>query len=65
MEMEWVKIFEASEELQVELARQLLERIEINSVIFNKQDRVYKFGGIELYVHRDNAILAKQALKDI
>jgi hypothetical protein len=65
MEKEWVKIFEASEELQVELARQLLERIEIDSVIFNKQDRVYKFGGIELYVHRDNAILAKQALKDI
>ena len=65
MEKEWVKIFEASEELQVELARQLLERVEIDSVIFNKQDRVYKFGGIELYVHRDNAILAKQALKDM
>jgi len=65
MEKEWVKIFEASEELQVELARQLLERIEIDSVIFNKQDRVYKFGGIELYVHRDNAIHAKQALKDM
>jgi hypothetical protein len=65
MEKEWVKIYEASEELQTELARQTLERIEIDSVIINKQDRTYKFGGIELYVHRDNAIRAKQALKDI
>ncbi len=65
MEKEWVLIFEGSDELQVEFARQELERNDIDSVIINKQDRVYKFGGIELYVHRDNAIRAKQALKEM
>ena len=64
MEKEWVKIFVALDELQIEFARQELERWEIDSVIVNKQDRIYKFGHLELYVHRDNAIRAKQILKD-
>jgi hypothetical protein len=64
VEKEWVKIFVAQDELQIEFARQELERWEIDSVIVNKQDRVYKFGHMELYVHRDNAIRAKQLLKD-
>ena len=64
MEKEWVKIFVALDELQIEFARQELERWEIDSVVVNKQDRVYKFGQLELYVHRDNAIRAKQILKD-
>ena len=59
-----MKIFVALDELQIEFARQELERWEIDSVIVNKQDRVYKFGHLELYVHRDNAIRAKQILKD-
>jgi hypothetical protein len=65
MEKEWVKIFEAPDELQIEMARQVLERIEIDSVIINKKDRAYGFGQMELFVHRDNAIRAKQALKDL
>jgi hypothetical protein len=64
MEKEWVKIFQAPQELQVELARQALESVEIPSVTINKRDRTYGFGDIELYVHRDNAILAKLTLKD-
>jgi hypothetical protein len=64
MEKEWVKIFVSLDELQIEFARQELERWEIDSVIVNKQDRAYKFGHIELFVHRDNAIRAKQILKD-
>lgn len=64
MEKEWVKIFEAPEELQIEIARQALEEKDIDSVIINKKDRVYRIGEIELYVHRDNVIRAKQTLKD-
>ena len=64
MEKEWVEIFVALDEIQIEFARQELERWEIEAVVVNKQDRVYKFGQIELYVHRDNAIRAKQILKD-
>ena len=65
MGTEWVKVFEAPEELNIELARQLLKEIEIDSVIINKKDRLYKIGDIELYVHRDNVIRAKQALKEL
>jgi hypothetical protein len=65
MEKEWVKVFVAFDELKVELARQVLEEFEIDAVIINKQDRTYKFGDFELYVHRDNAIRAKQALKEL
>jgi hypothetical protein len=64
MEKEWVIIFESMDTLQVEMARQALERVEIDSVIFNKKDRTYGFGGLELYIHRDHAIRAKQILKD-
>jgi hypothetical protein len=64
MEKEWVKIFEAPDELQIEIAREALEAIEIYSVIINKKDRIYRIGDIELYVHRDNVIRAKQTLKD-
>jgi len=65
MEKEWVKVFESVDELKIELARQLLEVIEIDSVVINKMDRTYRFGDIELYVHRDNVIRAKQALKEL
>lgn len=64
MEKEWVIIYEVMDELKIEFARQELERWEIDSVVVNKQDREYKFGHLELYVHRDNAIRAKQILKD-
>jgi hypothetical protein len=65
MEKEWVKIFEAPEELQIEIAHQILQENKIDSVIINKKDRVYKIGDLELYVHRDNALRAKQFLKDL
>jgi hypothetical protein len=64
MEKEWVIIFESMDTLQVEMARQALERMDIDSVIFNKKDSTYGFGGLELYVHRDYVIRAKQILKD-
>jgi hypothetical protein len=64
MEKEWVEIFGSLDALQVEMARQALERMEIDSVVINKKDSTYGFGAIELYVHRDNVIRAKQILKD-
>ncbi len=57
-------IFESPDELQVESARQALERVEIDAVTINKKDRAYNFGQIELYIHRDNVIRARQILKD-
>jgi hypothetical protein len=65
MGKEWVRIFEASDELLIEIAQQILEDKEIESAIINKKDSVYKIGEIEVYVHRDNVIRAKQALKEL
>ncbi|TFH38349.1 MAG: hypothetical protein E4G95_03785 [Bacteroidia bacterium] len=64
MENDWVKIFEYADEVKCEMARQLLEDDDIESVVLNKKDRAYGFGELELYVMRDKVILAKQILKE-
>ncbi len=65
MEKEWAKVYETAEDVKIEIARILLEENGIEAVIINKKDRNYRFGEIELYVHRDNIIRAKQLLKDL
>jgi hypothetical protein len=65
MEKEWVKIYEATEEMKTDLVQQILEESEIESVVINKKDSIYKIGDIEVYVHRDYAIRAKQAIKKL
>ena len=45
-----------------ELIRQMLADHDIPSFIVNKQDSIYKFGEIELYVNRDNVIRAKKLI---
>jgi len=65
MEKDWVKIYETAEDVKIEIARILLEEQGIDSVILNKKDRSYRFGEIELYVHRDNILKAKQLLKNL
>ncbi|MBE0675978.1 MAG: DUF2007 domain-containing protein [Bacteroidales bacterium] len=64
MENDWVKIFDTPDELKIEIARQILDDNQIESVIINKKDRAYLFGELELYVNRDKVIVAKSVLKD-
>ena len=47
-----------------ELIRQMLAEHDIPSFIINKQDSVYKFGEIELYVNRDQVIRAKKLITE-
>ncbi|MDT8400110.1 MAG: DUF2007 domain-containing protein [Bacteroidales bacterium] len=65
MEKKWVKIYESNNEVKAEIARQLLEDNEIESVIINKKDRSYGFGEYELYCMRDYVIRAKLLLKEL
>jgi len=65
MESDWVKIFEYTDEVKCEMARQILEDDEIESVVLNKKDRAYGFGEFELYVKRNNVIIAKRILKEL
>jgi hypothetical protein len=50
MEKDWVKIFNSTDEVKVQLMRTLLEANEINSVILNKRDSLFPFGQVELHV---------------
>ncbi|MEA1886259.1 MAG: DUF2007 domain-containing protein [Bacteroidota bacterium] len=65
MEKEWVKIYESNNEIRIEMARQLLEDNNIDSVIINKKDRSYGFGEFELYCMRDYVIRAKLLIKEL
>ncbi len=60
----WVNIYSINKAYLAEMAKEVLEENSIESVIINKQDSVYLFGEIELYVHPDNVIKAKHILKD-
>jgi len=59
-----VNIYSSSQPYQAELVRQMLTNHNIQSFIVNKQDSAYKFGNIELFVHRDNVIRAKKLIQE-
>lgn len=65
MEKDWALIYESNNEAKIEIARQLLEESDIESVIINKKDRAYGFGEYELYCIRENVIRAKMLLKEL
>ena len=63
MERDWVLIYSSTFEADVVIKKQLLENNDIEAIIINKQDSVYKaFGEIELYVLRDKVLKAKQLI---
>ena len=67
MEKDWVKIYESSVSCKVNLAKDILEDNEINCVIIDKLDSMYK--GFtnetsELYVNVNDKEKANQILKN-
>jgi hypothetical protein len=63
MEANWVSIYTSSYLHTAELFKALLAENNIESVVINNQDSFYKtIGEIELYVERDNVILAKRII---
>jgi hypothetical protein len=63
MEETWVNIFSTTEAYLAEMAKDILYAEGIASVIINKQDSTYLFGDVELYVERDETIIAKHLLE--
>lgn len=63
MEDTWVNIYSTSEEYLANIARDILYENGIASVLINKKDTTYLFGELELYVERDDAIMAKYILQ--
>ena len=64
MASDLVKIYSADKLYLAELVRQMLSDHNIQSFIVNKQDSAYKFGEIELFVHRDDVIKAKMLIRE-
>jgi len=64
MENDLVHIYSSGQPYVAELVRQMLADNNIQSFIVNKQDSAYKFGELELYVHRDHVIRAKMLIRE-
>ena len=62
MEKDWVCVFSSSLLQKTELIRGLLIHNGIQSIIVNRQDSLYKFGEIELFVNKDDVVKAKFVL---
>ncbi len=63
MEANWQKVYSSSFEHKLEIAQAVLEDEGIRSVVINKKDSFYLFGELELYVHADHVLKAKQIIK--
>ncbi len=59
-----VRIFSTDQLYEAEIVKQMLIDNEITAFIMNKKDSFYKFGDIELYVHRNNAIRSKKLIQE-
>ncbi len=64
MATDLVRIHSVGKLYQAELIRQMLSDHNIASFVVNKQDSAYKFGDIELYVHRDDVMKAKMLIRE-
>jgi len=64
MGLDQVHIYSCGIPYRAELIRQMLMDHSITAFIVNKQDSAYKFGDIELFVHRDHVILAKKLIQE-
>jgi len=64
MATDLVNIYSTNKPYYAELIKQMLSNHHIHSFIVNKQDSVYKFGDIELFVHRDHVIRAKKLIRE-
>lgn len=62
MEENWQKIYSSAYEHKLEIVKAVLEDEGIRSVIMNKKDSAYLFGELELYVHPDDVLKAKQII---
>ena len=66
MESEWVVIERYTDEFICQIAVELLMDNGIEAVSVDKREKIYRIDGlIELCVHRDNVIKAKEIIKDI
>ncbi len=62
MKEDWQKVYSSSQEHRIEIVKAVLLDQDIPSVVINKKDSAYLFGELELYVHADKVLRAKQII---
>jgi len=65
MENEWVAIAGFSDDVRSQIAVERLLTNGVDAVAVDKRDSIYKIGEIEIFVHRDNVLIAKEIIKDL
>ncbi|MCB0800525.1 MAG: hypothetical protein KDB91_08475, partial [Bacteroidales bacterium] len=65
MENEWVSIAGFTDDVKSQLAVERLLTNGVDAVAVDKRDRIYRIGEIEIFVHRDNVLIAKEIIKDL
>jgi hypothetical protein len=61
----WVKVFSSTQEYLVNIARDVLEDEGVDAVILNNKDSSYLFGECELYVKKEDALIALNLINKI
>ena len=61
----WVKVFSSSKNYLVEITKGVLEEEGIESVIINQIDSAYLFGESDLFVKKEDALIALQIISKI
>jgi hypothetical protein len=62
MQDNWVPVYSSSQLYEAEMVKNFLTDNDIECVIMNKQDSIYMFGDIEVYVPTNEALKAKQLI---
>jgi hypothetical protein len=57
-----VLIFSATDEFQASLVKGMLNGEGIDALILNQKDSLYQFGTVDVYVHEQNALKARQII---
>jgi hypothetical protein len=65
MENDWVVIAGFTDDVRGQIAVERLLTSGIDAVAVDKRDSFYKIGEIEVFVHRDNVLIAKDIIKDL
>lgn len=58
----WQLVYSSPLQYKVEIVQAILQDSDIESVVMNLKDSLYLIGEIELYVHNDNVLRAKQII---
>lgn len=63
MEENWQIVYTTNQGYQAEMIKDILENNDIEAILLNKQDSLYLFGEIEIYVHPEQVIRSLNLIK--